>query len=99
MKQRKRKTPAPAPQYGHESREDRARTAAGKTANSKVRSEGRALAALARTGRTMTAAEAAEARRLAALGWNAPMRKTRILSEQPPHPCGNPGSNPKGGSD
>ena len=33
----------------HESREDRARTLAGKTANSKVRSEGRALAAAERS--------------------------------------------------
>jgi hypothetical protein len=33
----------------HESREDRARTLAGKTANSKVRSEGRTLAAAERS--------------------------------------------------
>jgi hypothetical protein len=33
----------------HESREDRARTLAGKTTNSKVRSEGRALAAAERS--------------------------------------------------
>ncbi len=36
----------------HESREDRARTLAGKTANSKVRSEGRTLAARERIAET-----------------------------------------------
>jgi len=49
----------------HESREDRARTLAGKTANSKVRSEGRALAARERAAkkRCAYAATAAKKRR------------------------------------
>lgn len=45
-----------------ESREDRARTAAGKTVNSKVRSEGRALVARQKAARTHTAASAQDAR-------------------------------------
>ena len=44
----------------HESREDRARTNAGKTANSKVRSEGRTLAALERNAIVKRAFEAEE---------------------------------------
>lgn len=71
MKKRKRKKPtAQAPRI-HVSRDDRARTNAGKTADSKVRSEGRALAARSRTEMVMTASEAETAKRLAALGWGA----------------------------
>lgn len=46
----------------HESREDRSRTVSGKTANSKVRSEGRALAALERAAGCKHAYEASKAR-------------------------------------
>lgn len=47
-----RKTPTQsAKPRVHVSREDRARTASGKTANSKVRSEGRTLAAQARAAK------------------------------------------------
>ena len=38
----------------HESREDRARTSAGKTKNSKVRSQGRTAKALAKSSKTKT---------------------------------------------
>ena len=47
----------------HESREDRARTLAGKTANSKVRSEGRALAAQERSAESKRAYAAATAKK------------------------------------
>ena len=49
----------------HESREDRARTLAGKTANSTVRSEGRTLAAQERSAKNKRAyaAKAAKKRR------------------------------------
>lgn len=47
----------------HESREDRARTLAGKTANSKVRSEGRALAAQERSAKKNRAYRAASAKK------------------------------------
>lgn len=47
----------------HESREDRARTLAGKTANSKVRSEGRALAALERAAENKRAYAATAAKK------------------------------------
>jgi hypothetical protein len=46
MSKKHRKTFGPAKPQLHESREDRGRTLDGKTANSKVRSEGRTLAAL-----------------------------------------------------
>ena len=46
----------------HESREDRARTWAGKTADSKVRSEGRHLAAIERDAETQHAYQATEAK-------------------------------------
>lgn len=45
-----------------ESREDRARTPAGKTVNSKVRSEGRTLAAREKAARTHTSAAAQDAK-------------------------------------
>ena len=44
-----------------ESREDRARTLAGKTANSKVRSEGRTLAAMERGAKKKRSYEAGRA--------------------------------------
>lgn len=69
MKKRKRKKPAAQPMRIHIPREDRARTNSGKTVNSKVRSEGRALAARLRTEMIMTASEAETAKKLAALGW------------------------------
>ena len=53
------KTPAP---HIHIDREDRARTNAGKTVNSKVRSEGRTLAARERDAITARAFHAAEAK-------------------------------------
>ncbi len=46
----------------HTDREDRARTNAGKTVNSKVRSEGRTLAAMERTATTARAFHAGEAK-------------------------------------
>jgi len=46
-----KKKSAPTKPRVHTSREDRARTNAGKTANSKLRSEGRTLAAQARTAK------------------------------------------------
>lgn len=46
-----------------ESREDRVRTLAGKTANSKVRSEGRTLAARERIAETQHAYSAAAAKK------------------------------------
>lgn len=46
----------------HIPRDDRARTAAGKTASRKVRNEGRHLAALARTAETKHAYEATAAK-------------------------------------
>ncbi len=48
----KKSKKSPANPRVHVSREDRARTASGKTVNSKVRSEGRALAAQARSAST-----------------------------------------------
>ena len=64
MKKQTKKT-SPASPRVHESREDRARTLAGKTANSKVRSEGRTLAAQERSAkkkRSYSAAAAAKKR-------------------------------------
>jgi hypothetical protein len=49
----------------HETREDRARTWSGKTANSKVRSEPRHLAALAADAETKRTYQATEAKNLA----------------------------------
>ena len=49
----------------HETREDRARTWSGKTANSKVRSEPRHLAALAADAETKRHYQATEAKNLA----------------------------------
>lgn len=46
----------------HESRDDRARTWAGKTANSKVRSEGRHLAAIEADAETKVRHQASEAK-------------------------------------
>lgn len=54
-------TKTPAPRI-HIDREDRARTNAGKTVNSKVRSEGRTLAARERDAITARAFHAAEAK-------------------------------------
>lgn len=54
-------TKAPTPRI-HIDREDRARTNAGKTVNSKVRSEGRTLAARERDAITARAFHAAEAK-------------------------------------
>jgi hypothetical protein len=54
-------TKSPAPRI-HTDREDRARTNAGKTVNSKVRSEGRTLAARERDAITARAFHAAEAK-------------------------------------
>ena len=54
-------TIAPAERI-HIDREDRARTNAGKTVNSKVRSEGRTLAALERSATTARAFHAEEAK-------------------------------------
>ena len=54
-------TTAPAPRI-HIDREDRARTNAGKTVNSKVRSEGRTLAALERSATTARTFHAEEAK-------------------------------------
>lgn len=62
MKKTKPKTTkTPAPRI-HIDREDRARTNAGKTVNSKVRSEGRTLAAMERDAVTARAFHAAEAK-------------------------------------
>ena len=47
----------------HESREDRTRTLAGKTANSKVRSEGRTLAAAERSAKKKRNYEAGQAKK------------------------------------
>jgi hypothetical protein len=58
MKNKSATTKTSVPQ--HESREDRARTNAGKTANSKVRSEGRTLAELERNAVVKRAFEAEE---------------------------------------
>jgi hypothetical protein len=49
----------------HESRDDRARTRAGKTADSKVRSEGRHLAALEHNAETKVRHQATESKNLA----------------------------------
>lgn len=49
----------------HESRDDRARTWAGKTANSKVRSEGRHMAAIEADADTKTSYRATESKSLA----------------------------------
>lgn len=46
----------------HEPRDDRARTRAGKTANSKVRSQGRHQAALERASQTQNAHQASTAK-------------------------------------
>ena len=54
-------TTAPAERI-HIGREDRARTNAGKTVNSKVRSEGRTLAALERSATTARTFHAEEAK-------------------------------------
>jgi len=58
MKKKSATANASVPQ--HESREDRARTNAGKTANSKVRSQGRTLAALERNAVVKRTFEAGE---------------------------------------
>ena len=49
----------------HESRDDRARTRAGKTADSKVRSEGRHLAAIEDDAETKVRHQATESKNLA----------------------------------
>lgn len=71
MNKPKPKKAAGQPARIHIPRDDRARTNAGKTANSKVRSEGRASAARTRAEMVMTASEAEAAKKLAALGWGA----------------------------
>lgn len=58
-----KKTNTTKKQLAHESREDRARTLAGKTANSKVRSEGRTLAAAERGATKKRSYEAGKAKR------------------------------------
>ena len=55
----------PAPRI-HISREDRSRTNAGKTVNSKVRSEGRTLAALERNALAARSLKAEESKQLPA---------------------------------
>jgi hypothetical protein len=62
MKKNHKKTAAPAELGVHVDREDRARTNAGKTINSKVRSEGRAHAALERASLAQRSYLAQEAR-------------------------------------
>lgn len=66
MKNHKKKTWAPPTARLHESKDDRSRTNSGKTVNSKVRSEGRALAALERTALAQRGRAAIEAKALAA---------------------------------
>lgn len=60
-KTNQKNTEAPAPRV-HIDREDRARTNAGKTVNSKVRSEGRTLAAMERAATTARSFHAGEAK-------------------------------------
>ena len=60
MKKQTKNTSPVSPRV-HESREDRARTLAGKTANSKVRSEGRTLAAQERSAKNKCSYSAAAA--------------------------------------
>ena len=62
MKKPNQKTKKGAAPRIHTDREDRARTNAGKTVNSKVRSEGRTLAARERDAITARAFHAAEAK-------------------------------------
>jgi hypothetical protein len=62
MKKPNQKTTKAAAPRIHTDREDRARTNAGKTVNSKVRSEGRTLAARERDAITARAFHAAEAK-------------------------------------
>ena len=62
MKKTKQKNTTPPPVQIHIDREDRARTNAGKTVNSKVRSEGRTLAARERAATTARAFHAEEAK-------------------------------------
>ena len=64
MKKQKKKPWAPASPRVHETQDDRSRTNAGKTANSKVRSEGRALAALERSALAQRSSAAATAKDL-----------------------------------
>jgi hypothetical protein len=66
MKKHTKKTWAPPAPRIHESQDDRSRTNAGKTVNSKVRSEGRALAALERSALAQRSRAAVEAKQLAA---------------------------------
>lgn len=65
MKKNKKKTWSPPSPRIHETQDDRSRTNAGKTVNSKVRSEGRALAALERSSLTQRAQAAEKAKNLA----------------------------------
>jgi hypothetical protein len=67
MKKQNKKTSASHTPRVHESREDRSRTNAGKTANSKVRSEGRASAALERSALAQRASGAEKAKVLSTL--------------------------------
>jgi hypothetical protein len=60
MKNKKQQTTTSLTPRVHIEREDRARTNAGKTANSKVRSEGRTLAAMERSATTSRAHKAQE---------------------------------------
>ncbi|MFM8364295.1 MAG: hypothetical protein ACKOAS_04010 [Verrucomicrobiota bacterium] len=62
MKKHKKTPWAPPAPRVHESQDDRSRTNAGKTANSKVRSEGRTLAALERAALAKRTLEADQAR-------------------------------------
>lgn len=61
MKKHKKTPWAPPAPRVHESKDDRSRTNAGKTVNSKVRSEGRTLAALERAALAKRAFEAGRA--------------------------------------
>ena len=64
MKKNKKKAWAPAAPRVHESQDDRSRTNAGKTVNSKVRSEGRTLAALERSSLAQRTSAAEKAKHL-----------------------------------
>lgn len=66
MKKHKKTPWAPPAPRVHESQDDRSRTNAGKTVNSKVRSEGRTLAALERAALAKRTLEAGQARTHAA---------------------------------
>jgi hypothetical protein len=66
MKKHKKKPWAPPAPRIHESKEDRSRTPSGKTASSKIRNEGRALAALERSALAQRGRAALEAKQLAA---------------------------------